>query len=482
MSARAEQERRRGAGAPLVLGIDIGSTTTKAALVPVQGPIRAVHVAQRPTPADVPALLRSVAAVVRECAAAAGGPVAAVGIASMAEGGAALDPQDAPLTGVLRWDRAMDRSHLHALLARHPDLAARTGVPATTKPAAVVLSALRAEQPDVFARMARWAGVADLVAHELTGGWATDRTLAARTMLAHADGSGWDAGMLATVGIDEPALSAIRAPGEAAGETRATGGLGLPPGIPVHVVGHDHAVGAWAAGARRPGQAVDSLGTAEAVVRIADSPDRPRAVASGFAIGRTVDAAAATVLGGSPACGAMFAWWDAAHPKDRALQRLSALAPEDWADSPVLVLPFPAGRQCPSPDPGAEIRILHDDGDPLRRASGLLQSLVAHARWVREGTDVHAGTPTQELTLIGSLAARVPAWAPLAAASGVPTYRCTAEEPVAMGAALLAGVRSGALDPKAAVLPRIEVAPLRSTASDDIYRRYVNAVITGGEQ
>jgi sugar (pentulose or hexulose) kinase len=86
-----------------LLGLDIGSTTTKAALVDVtdvtdvtgapDAPdgVTVVRIARRPTPGDVESLIAAAAAVVRECSAAASAPIAAVGIASMAESGAALD-------------------------------------------------------------------------------------------------------------------------------------------------------------------------------------------------------------------------------------------------------------------------------------------------------------------------------------------------------------------------------------------------------
>lgn len=459
----------------LVLGLDIGSTTTKAALVAVTDGVSVVHVARRPTPSTVPDLIATAAAVSRECAAAASGPIAAVGIASMAESGAALDADGRALTPLLRWDRRVDRRHLDALLALHPDLPAATGILATTKPAAVALTALRASQPEIHAAMRHWAGVADLVAHALTGIRATDHTLAARSMLA-GRGDAWNAGVVASLGLAEQVLPALRAPGDPVGATASSAAaFGLDAGIPVHIAGHDHAVGAWAAGARRPGDTADSLGTSEAIVRIADAVDIARAVAEGFSVGRTVDGSATTILGGSPAGGAMLAWWEAQFPDDRMRERLAALTAGSWTTSAMTVLPYLSGRQCPAPHPGAAVQIV-GEGDADERARGLLQSLVAHARWMRETADRLAGSPTTALTLLGSIARRVPVWAPLAAASGVPTMVCAADEPVAAGAALLAAVRSDAAAAETSVLPTAEATPIDDPALDDAYRRFLAAV------
>ena len=457
-------------GVTLVLGLDIGSTSTKAALVDVSSGVHVRHVERRATPATVDGLLQTAAGAMRACAALADDRIVAVGIASMAESGAALDGEGHPLTPLLRWDRTVDRGHLDALLAAHPGLPERTGVPATTKPAAV---ALRALAPDVLRALRHWSGVADLVAHALTGRRAIDHTLAVRTMLMR--DNGWDEDLCDELGVTPSALPEVRPPGAKAADTGAGAAVfGLAPGIPVHIAGHDHAVGAWAAGVRRPGDTADSLGTAEAVVRVTAQADRARAVQAGFAVSRTVDGGAITLLGGSGACGALLASWERRHPG--ALAFLQRAAPGRWATSPVTVLPYPAGRQCPDPDPTAFLRVTGDGGDD-DRARGLLQSLVLHARWMRESADALAGMPTRALTLLGSLAERIPAWAPLAATSGVPTRRSTVTEPVAAGAALLAAVREHAASPDLA-LPSVPVEAADAPGLAEARRHFLVAVGT----
>jgi xylulokinase len=461
----------------LVLGLDIGSTTTKAALVELTDEVSVVHVARRPTPADADALIAAAADVLRECAAAASGPIAAIGIAAMAESGAALDAGGSALTPLLRWDRGVDRSHLEALLTKHPRLPATTGIPATTKPAAVALLGLRAEHPEMFGAMRHWSGVADIVAHALTGERATDHTLAARTMLTGFGGRSWNCDVVESLGVRAAVLPEVRAPGDPVGATsEAAERFGLSRGIPVHIAGHDHAVGAWAAGVREAGDTADSLGTAEAVVRVTDAVDIARAVDAGFSVGRTVDGTASTILGGSPACGAMIAWWDAQHPDDRMLTRLGALEADDWVAGAALVMPYPSGRQCPTPSPDARVQVLGDTGGPVDRARSLLQSLVAHSRWMRETADELAGSPTRSLAVLGSLTERVPAWAPLIATAGVPTSACGAEEPVAAGAALLAAVRAGEAPIDAPILACERVTPPRAAGFEDTYRRFLAAV------
>lgn len=455
----------------IALGLDLGTTTTKAVLVDLARDGRTLRVERAATPDDAPTLLATVARLVRSCTTEA--PVSAVGIASMAETGVAFDRSGAPLTPLLRWDRARPHGAVSWLRARYPALPERTGIPDTPKPALVTLLGLRETHPDVSSRIARWQGVADLVATALTGAHVTDHTLAARTMMLDpdADGRRWDAALLAELGLAEHVLPRILAAGEAAGTTRP-GAFGLPTGIPVFVAGHDHAVGAWGAGVRHPGDVVDSLGTAEAVMTVTERVDSA-AVRDGFSIGRTVDDRHATVMGGSPACGGLLAQWPGS-PVDM----LAAESGDAWRTSPVTVLPYPRGRQCPLPDPAARVRV---HGTPVAEGDverGLLQSLVFHARWMRSAMQQHSGIAANHVVLIGSLADRIPAWAPLVGASDVATgqggtvRRRGTQEPVATAAALLAAVRAE-LAADTIVLDTTEVTPSVAEGLDKAYDRFL---------
>jgi sugar (pentulose or hexulose) kinase len=463
------------------LGVDIGSTTTKASLVSVDGSgVRELGVARVPTPRDPASLLAAITDVITQISALS--PVAAVGVTAMAESGIAWDAAGRPLTGILRWDRAVGRGHLDQVLVRHPELPSRTGIPATTKPALVALAVLRADDPQRFARMTSFTGVADLAVAALTGARVTDHTLAARTMMAGADGLEWDASLLAVERIPIEVLPSIAGPGARAGvvTAEASARFALPVGVPVFVAGHDHAVGAWAAGVRAPGDIADSLGTAEAVVRVTAGADPAAATADGFAVGRTVDGFHRTALGGSPACGAMLAAWDDRHPDASVVDALAVADPRRWDTSVVTVLPYPSGRQCPEPDPGAVVRVLPEGS--AATATALLQSIVLQARWMRESLDDLAAEPPSRLVILGSLTDRIPVWAPLiAAGTPLPVTRCTAAEPVASGAALLAGVRAGLADADV-VLPTSPVAPIAAPALDDAYRRFVAAARTPATQ
>lgn len=461
-----------------VLGLDIGSTTTKACLLDVAHPtawdgLAEVHVVRAPTPEAADELLAVVASLLHACAEVATTPIAAVGIASMAETGIPLDANGDALTPLLRWNGAGRRAALHGVLERHPDLPIRRGLPATPKPTLIALSALRAGQQDLFSTMRAWRGVADLIVESLTGRAATDHTLATRTMLWDEE-TGWDGGLLDEIGCAPSMFAHVLAPGECAGRvSEAASTLGIPVGTPVHVAGHDHVVGAWAAGTRLPGQTADSLGTAEAIVRITDDVDTAAAVGQGFSVGYSLDRLHRTLLAGSPACGELLAHWK---EPPSPIESLSRLAPHPWKTSDVVITPYPAGRQCPEPDPAARVRTIGIGASSTCAARGLLQALIFQSRWMREAINAVVGPSVGELSLLGSLAARVPAWAPLlASVDGSVIHRGLSVEPVAAGAALFAAVHEQLVD-SAARLASVPVLPAFTPGLDAAYDKFLALV------
>lgn len=474
----------------LAVGVDVGSTHVKAALVDLAG-AAPPRVAVAPTPAGADALVAVVERLLREVTADGARP-GAVGVASMAESGVPLDLGRRPLTDLLRWDGARgggQAAELRRDLGAEALLAA-TGVRLAPKTPLATWRWLAAEHPAVLARTARWAGAADLVVLALTGRLVTDHTLAGRTGAYRLPGPGealpvaFDPELLAVAGLAPHVLPVVARPGAAAGTVTqaAAGRTGLPAGVPVVVAGHDHAVGAWACGVRTPGRAADSLGTAEAVLTVLAPGRRPppaALLAAGMSLARTVSGDHDAVVAGFPTAGSLLARWAAARGG-------AGLAPAPGRDpTGLLVLPYPQGRTCPAPDPEARLRLLDEAGQahpgwpPADRAAlwdrALLEGLALHARWMLDAQAGLAGAPVGGLTVVGGAAGALAPWV-RAKADATPTgVRATsAAEPVATGAALLAAARTG-LGSGAAALPSAVVP--RGGALDAVLDRFVEAAL-----
>ena len=435
----------------MLLGIDVGTTNTKVALVDVRGAVpRAIRVAAAPTPP--PAVLgATVGGLVREVCAGAEREVAAVGIASMAETGVPLDPDRRPLGDWLRWDGRRAARQAAALARRlgPRELFAATGVRPSAKVPLATWLWLREVEPDRFRAMAEWSGAADLLGLRLTGVLGTDHTLAGRTMayrLGPGDPPpGFDASLLAEVGLTPGQLPRVVPPDQVLGGLDAAGAVltGLRPGTPVVVAGHDHQVGAWAAGVRGPGEAADSLGTAEALIRVVDAaPDPAEVAAAGMSLVRTVSGSTLALVAGASAAGGLIAWWRQRERVDDAVLEAAAALP---GPAGPVVLPYPAGRQSPVPDPGAVLRV-PDEGDLVTRTRAVLDALCLQARWMADVQSALTGGPATRTVVLGGSA--VPAWLSVKQRVGPhPMQVLRAAEPVATGAAVLAARRAGLADP-----------------------------------
>lgn len=434
------------------MGIDVGSSNVKAAIIALDGGrVRELAVARRSVAdLDAAGLVGAALATAADALAACAGPVAVIGIASMAETGALVDASGRPSGPLIRWDRGGD-ARARLALAGDLDpvwLHARTGAPLTPKlPLLSWAELVREGLPDG----ARWAFTADLVAAALTGRLATDHTLAGRSGAYRLPAPGeplpgdWDEELLTAVGIPRTLLGAVLAPDEPVGVVDR----GLPDarGAVVRIAGHDHAVAARAAGATAPGVVVHSLGTTEAVLALAAdgrAVDRAAAGAHGISVVRGVDGDREGVLAGSPAGGALIADW-----RQRAIaagadaDALLAAEPDERGSA--LALPYPAGRQCPSPDPRAGYRLVDaDTHDPATELGGILRGLAAHGAWMRDTVVQLTGAPPTRIVATGAPVRRNDRLAALMASlAGSPLPVVDLDAPVAAGAASLAAEREG---------------------------------------
>jgi xylulokinase len=446
------------------LGLDLGTTNTKVALVELDEHATVRRTASAPTPR--PAELATTLTTLLRRVLADQPPPTSIGIASMAETGVPLSADDTPLGDWLRWDGHRAGAEAAALAGRlgWDELVRATGTRPSAKVPLATWRWLRGAEPERFAAMARWSGVADLAGLLLTGRLATDHTLAGRTMAyrlpdQHGLPTSFDAALLAEVGLRPEQLPEVAGPA-VIGRVRPGPftDAGLAAGTPVSIAGHDHAVGAFAAGVRRPGQVADSIGTAEALLTVVAAPPDPAAVArAGMSSVVTADGRSRAVLAGSPSAGGVIEWWLAHEVGDTpAAELFAAAATADLAPGEVLVLPYLHGRQTPAPDPSARLRVLgrrpeHGDAE-LARA--LLEGLCLQARWIlEEQAALAAADATGPLAVLGGPIAANPAWLELKAhVTGRPLCLVTEPEAVAAGAALLGAVRAGMVT-DAPVLP-----------------------------
>ncbi|UBU09042.1 FGGY-family carbohydrate kinase [Nonomuraea gerenzanensis] len=478
----------------LTAGIDVGTTHVKVGFFDERG--GCVAAVRRATPRELPALVHVVVRGLEECAERAGLAPAAIGIAGMAETGVPLDASGDALTPLWWWNDPRGAAEIAGLGLDAEALYARTGRWADAKAPLAKWLWLRAHAGDVLRAMRWWASVPDAVAYALTGVLRTHATLAARTLGYSVERGDYDVELLRLAGLGSERLPAVQAAVEPVGGVVARV-RGVPAGTPVVIAGHDHAVGGWAAGVRRPGDVADSLGTAEAVMMPAERwPEAGVGLATGVTADPSLDGARTVLVGGLATSGAVVDWLlgllgllgpapapapasgasvgsgqDGTQPGPGggAARRaegtggyaaLSGLLAGVRLPTGILVEPYLRGRVAPAPDRDrrmawAGIAAGHGAGDLLAAA---IEGTCLHSRWILDELTALTGTTPERLAVFGGQV-RIPLWTRVKAAlSPVPVEVVRADDAVCAGAALIAGQAGGSLD-DVPVLPREHLPP-----------------------
>lgn len=471
----------------LVLGVDVGSTHVKAVVADLDGAVRAV--ARRPTPTrrtsdggtvhPVDRLVEAVESVVRESAGALGlDHVRAVGVASVAEAGAPVDARGRPLGDVTAWFDRRPAAAARRLAAKvgEPELFARTGLRSDAKVTLAKLAWLRETDPEVADAMAGWRFVADMLAEGWTGAVGTSVTLACRSMAWNLVRAEWDQDLLREVGVRLDQMPPVVPWTEPVGRLgqAAAARLGLRAGIPVGVAGHDHVVGGLAAGVGQPGDVLDSIGTAEALMLVTDAPMLTETVrTAGFSVGAHVLTGRFTLIAALQTSGAFVEWFltsvagvsEDAAPGERHARLAALVAAARRRPSGIVARPTLRGRTAPAPDldaTGSFEGLSVADGLP-EIALASLEGTAFHVRWLEDELARLTGQPIARVRTIGGGADNDALLAIKAALGTAPLEVVDAPEAVALGAALVASVAAGLAPAESIVSRRVPIRPLAPT-------------------
>ncbi|MGY1705974.1 L-fuculokinase [Geodermatophilus sp. SYSU D00697] len=269
------------------LGIDVGTTRTKAVLLGADGSA-VLAAAAAPTPQEdaggvavhSPQAIRDVAVDAARRALADAGPEArdalgGIAVTSVGEEAVLLDDAGRPVGDVPTWFSGVghDAAREHAAELqrrapvtglRHPEYTVHTlAWWARARPD-------RARSATTLTDLGSWLlsalGPGDLV---------MDHSHASRTGLFDAPTRSWRPEGLDVVGMGGLTLPRLVPSGTVVGELGAevAAELGVARGVPLVTGGHDHFCGALAAGARSPGDLFISAGTSEAHLLVTDALD-----------------------------------------------------------------------------------------------------------------------------------------------------------------------------------------------------------------
>jgi sugar (pentulose or hexulose) kinase len=261
---------------PLLVGLDVGTTSTKAVVLTRDG--REIAHGRSLTPwtftpdgagLEAPELATAVrTALAQALAAAPEAPIAGVGVASMAEAGVLLDAAGRPVAPVIAWhDR---RDHLEvaelATAVGVENFETTTGLPLRGQWSLTKHRWLTRHWPSAASAVRR-LNIAEWIVHDLGGDQASEPSLASRTGWLRLRDRDWWAETLAWSGASERLLPPLRPAGEPWGAIITYASDTRLVGAALTVAGHDHQAASVGVGAAAVGDELDSCGTAEALVR-----------------------------------------------------------------------------------------------------------------------------------------------------------------------------------------------------------------------
>ncbi|MGA3353786.1 MAG: FGGY family carbohydrate kinase [Acidimicrobiales bacterium] len=274
--------------AELLLGIDIGTTGTKVTLFDPDLGVLASRSESSPlysaepgwSEADTKVWWSNLCALVPSVAETAGVmPSEITGLASsgMVPAVVLLDEDGNVLRrAILQNDsRAVEEIHelAAALEAEGFDALSRTGSALTQQSVAPTWLWLARHEPEVARRVSALVGSYDWMAIALGASVHVESNWALESGLYELSGSRAET-VIAACGLPDSVCAPILRPGQVAGSLsrRAASETSLKEGIPIYVGGADHVLAAYAAGLNAPGDWLVKLGGAGDILVVADAP------------------------------------------------------------------------------------------------------------------------------------------------------------------------------------------------------------------
>jgi len=394
----------------LLLGIDIGTASSKAVLARPDG--RVVARAQRAHGLSMPRpgwvehdaeeiWWRDAAALCDELVPSAPGPIVGVGISGIGPCVVPCDADDRPLRPAILYGidtraEAEVRELTEQLGAN--EIMRQGGSALSSQALGPKLAWLARHEPEIWSATRRWHMASSFVVARLTGAWVLDRHSASQCDPIYQLGAeDWNHAWAEIVAPGLP-LPPLAWSGEVVGEVhhKAASATGIPAGTPVIAGTIDAWAEAISVGVRRTGDLMLMYGSTMFFVLVADEPRHDASVWTTAG----VDPGSLTLAGGMATSGSLTAWLRdlVGGPSfDDLVGEAAAVGP--GADG-LLVLPYFAGERTPLPDPRARGTIT---GLTLRHRRGHLYRAVLEgiACGVRHNLETLAGEAAVRPVAVG---------------------------------------------------------------------------------
>ena len=271
----------------MVIGVDIGTTSTKAISFDPKGNILAEESAgysldssgsgraEQDPEQVLEAVLGSLAEVVRTTRE-GGEEVSGVSFSAAMHSLLALDADGKPLTPALIYadNRASDQAARIRNELNGAELHRRTGTPVHPMSPLTKILWFKEEEPDTFQAAGKWVSIKEYVFFRLFGEYLVDYSIASATGMFNLENLDWDEGALEILELSKDLLSRpVPTTHVVTGITdEHAERLGLDSDTPFVVGANDGVLANLGLGATEPGIVACSIGTSGAVRSVVDRP------------------------------------------------------------------------------------------------------------------------------------------------------------------------------------------------------------------
>ncbi len=452
----------------LLLGLDIGTTATKAIVFDPAAGVLAETAAETTlrcpragwAEEDPEEWWRNVCAlvpVVLDRAGVDGGSIRAVGVTGMVPALVCLDQAGRVLRPSIQQNDARAAREITDVRdrLRSADVLRRTGSHVTQQSIGPKVLWLQRHEPDVVAALGGICGSYDFVVRRLAGANGVEANWALESGLYDLDADGWAPDICEACGVDPAWLGIIRKPSDTIGVVSAQE-LPALAGVAVVAGCADHIAAAFTAGLLEPGDLVVELGGAGNILVASPCPVVDERLYLDFHL-----IPGLFVPNGSMASsGSLLRWFQRELAGGVGLDVLDGEAAAAGVGAGGLVaLPYFLGEKTPIHDPHARgvlagLHLGHTRGHIFRAlVEGVAFGFRHHLEVLRE-----LGVTPRRVRLTGG-GARSALWRQIVAdVFGVPVERVDLQSGAAFGAAFAAGIGTGVIRDWADVRTHVRIA------------------------
>lgn len=451
-----------------LIGIDVGTSGTKALLIDQDGVVKASTTRSYPlytprpgwaeqNPSDWWSAAYKAIADVISASGVSPSDIVGVGLSGQMHGSVFLDDDNQVIRPALLWcdQRTAEQCQWITATVGEETVVAETLNPVLTGFQAPKIVWLRDNEPDNYAKLAKILLPKDYVRFMLTGEYATEVSDASGTSLLNVPQRRWSQAMLDGIGIDKAMLPKVYESPEITGRltSEAAALTGLNVGTPVVGGGGDQAAGAVGNGIVKSGAISVTTGTSGVVFAYLDEPVMDKQLRTHTFCHAVPDKW--HVMGAMLSAGGSLRWLRdticgeemnvaasmGRDPYELMTSEAATVAP--GCDG-LMFLPYLTGERCPYPNPNARgvffgLNLIHTKAHMIR---SVLEGVTFG---LRDCFELIAGLGIEftEIRASGG-GARSPFWRQMQADMfGQAVSTINVDEGAAYGVALLAAVGAG---------------------------------------